>query len=165
MKQSQANISCRRCFIHSVLLSILLVATTFNVKGQFLITKTADLNFGTFYCVSGACSVTISPLGVRTKTGNVVFLDQSAVYSAAQFIVSDITDRTYSINALPASISLSGPGTSMIADTFVSNPTVATGGTLTGGTQTINVGATINLSGPQASGIYTSIFSITVEHP
>jgi hypothetical protein len=167
MTQSQVDKRFMKSIHFITLWSLLMFITAMKVNGQFSITKVTDLNFGTFYCVSGTCTVTISPDGSRSKTGNLVFLGQSSVYSRAEFTVSDVIDpnHIYSINALPASISLTGPGTSMSADSFLSNPTVATGGTVSGGTQTLYVGATLNLTGPQLAGIYTSSFSVTVVKP
>jgi hypothetical protein len=167
MNRSPANKYYRKFFIFIVVWSIVLFSSTNKVSGQFSITKTTDLNFGTFYCVSGSCTVTIGTDGTRSKTGNLVFLDQRSSFSRAEFTVSDVSDpnHIYSINALPASISLTGPGNAMSADSFLSNPTVATGGAVAGGTQTLYVGATLNLTGPQAAGLYSSIFSITVVKP
>jgi len=43
---------------------------------------------------------------------------------------------------------------------FVSDP--LTTGTLTGGAQTVNVGATLNVEGGQAAGVYTNTTDLTV---
>jgi hypothetical protein len=48
----------------------------------------------------------------------------------------------------------------MTVGTFVSDP--LTTGTLTGGAQTVNVGATLNVEGGQAAGVYTNTTDLTV---
>jgi hypothetical protein len=52
----------------------------------------------------------------------------------------------------------------MVVDTFTSNPSGT--GTLAGGTQNLNVGATLNVGSSQASGTYTNAagFTVTVNY-
>jgi hypothetical protein len=52
----------------------------------------------------------------------------------------------------------------MTVDGFVSNPNGT--GTLTGGTETLNVGATLHVTHAQVAGVYSSAtpFSVTVNY-
>jgi hypothetical protein len=54
----------------------------------------------------------------------------------------------------------------MTANTFVSSPTVGAGGNLgAGGSQTLYVGATLNVAANQTAGTYTSAaFTVTVNY-
>jgi hypothetical protein len=59
---------------------------------------------------------------------------------------------------------ISNGGNDMTVDTWTSTPTPT--GTLTGGTQTLNVGATLNVPASSPAGIYTSAtpFNVTVNY-
>jgi type 1 fimbria pilin len=50
----------------------------------------------------------------------------------------------------------------MTVDTFTSNPSGT--GTLSGGAQTLNVGATLHVAGAQAAGNYTGTYNVTVAY-
>jgi hypothetical protein len=54
----------------------------------------------------------------------------------------------------------------MTANAFVSSPTVALGGLLTGGAQLLYVGATLNVGASQTAGAYTTgaAFTVTVNY-
>jgi hypothetical protein len=105
---------------------------------------------------------TVAP--VRTVTGGCTLPATAGTVTAASFTVTGTAGFTYSIS-LPASASLIGPGAPMTANAFVSTPTVAAGGLLTGGTETLRVGATLNVAGSQTAGVYTSAaFTVTVNY-
>jgi hypothetical protein len=53
-------------------------------------------------------------------------------------------------------------GTTMTVDNFTSNPSGT--GTLAGGTQTLSVGARLNVGAGQVAGDYTGEFSVTVAY-
>jgi hypothetical protein len=127
------------------------------------IVNAANMNFGNI-AVSAAPGTVVLPAAVapvRTVTGGCTLPATVGTVSAAAFTVTGQTGFTYAIT-LPASASLTGPGAPMTADTFVSNPTVAAGGLLTGGTQTLYVGATLNVAGSQVAGLYTTAAAFTV---
>src|SRR5512133_7024 len=83
--------------------------------------------------------------------------------SAAVFTVTGTTGATYSIT-LPASAIISFGAIAMTVNSFTSTPTPT--GTLAGGTETLRVGATLNVNGGQAPGLYTSgtPFVVTVNY-
>lgn len=129
------------------------------------ITKTADMNFGNVAVNDDDGTVVLSPAGGRTPSGGVSLPSTTGTVSAAAFTVSGQSGYTYGIT-LPSSnvtVTRQTGSETMIVNTFVSNPTVAAGGVLTGGTQTLYVGATLNVSGQQVAGTYASEnFTITV---
>jgi hypothetical protein len=124
------------------------------------ITKTADLNFGTI--ISGpAGTVTVSPAGVETASGATV-LNPNPNVSAALFSVTGEPSTAYSIS-LPSSISITNGAQSMTVSSFTSNPTP--GGVLSaGGSQALQVGATLAVATNQAIGSYSGTFSVTVAY-
>jgi hypothetical protein len=132
------------------------------------ITKTADMNFGNI-AVNASPGTVILPAAaapVRTTTGGCSLPAAAGTVAAATFTVAGESGYTYSIT-LPAdgTVSLTGPGAPMGANTFVSTPTVGAGGTLTGGTETLYVGATLSVAGGQTPGTYTSAnFDVTVNY-
>src|SRR6185437_6225541 len=100
-----------------------------------------------------AGTVALNPTtGIRTAggAGGVTLPASTGTVSAASFTVSGQGGYTYSIS-LPSSCTISSSGNTMTVNDFTSNP--ATTGTLSaGGTQTLTVGATLNVSAAQAAG-------------
>jgi len=137
------------------------------IVAPIAITKTFDMNFGNLAVsptVAGTVVLPAAAAPVRTVTAGVTLMPGGTV-TAAAFTVTGLANATYSIT-LPASASLTGPGAPMTADTFVSTPTVAAGGVLTLGTQTLYVGATLNVAAAQVAGAYTTpaAFTVTVNY-
>jgi hypothetical protein len=131
------------------------------------IANNANMNFGNI-AVNASLGTVVLPAAaapVRTVTGGCTLPATVGTVAAARFTVTGVAGYTYAIT-LPASVSLTGPGAPMTANAFVSNPTVAAGGLLTGGTQTLYVGATLNVAGSQVAGVYTSpaAFTVTVNY-
>lgn len=121
------------------------------------------LSFGKFAAAS-AGSVTISPTGVRSATGGVVLLSSDGG-AAAQFTVSGDSSLTYDI-ILPADsvVSLTAAGgQTMPVRAFASSPS-GTGQLGIGGSQTLHVGATLDVGSGQTPGAYTGSFEVTVNY-
>lgn len=135
--------------------------------GAIAINNTQALAFGKFSASSGS-TVTVSTSGARTPGFGVMLLSSGAG-AAAQFLVTGDSSRTYSIT-LPVNgtVSLSLAGSpSMNVINFISSP--STTGTLsvgdgTTGSQTLMVGATLNVGNSQPTGIYSGSFSVTVDY-
>jgi Domain of unknown function (DUF4402) len=131
------------------------------------ITKTFDMNFGNLAVNANPGTVALSAAATPTRTpGGGVTLIAGGTITAATFTVTGLTGTTYSIS-LPADgvVSLTGPGAPMAANTFVSTPTVAAGGSLATGTETLYVGATLSVAGGQTPGAYSSAaFTVTVNY-
>ena len=139
------------------------------VVAPIAIDKTADLNFGEVAANGVAGTVVMSPTGSRSSTDGAT-LGSAVGASAASFTVSGNPSAAYTI-MLPGTITLNlvvknaGGPTSMDVDNFTSTPTVADGGTIGGGgTQTLNVGATLNVQAFQTQGDYSGSFEVTVAY-
>ncbi len=137
-------------------------ATTGNATATIIIpiaiANTTALAFGSVVSSASADTVVISPAGVRTCGGT---LTCTNTVTAGAFDVTGGTGETYTIS-LPASTTvISGPN-NMTVDTFVSTPTPT--GTLTGGAETLLVGATLQVAASQANGSYTGTYSVTVNY-
>ena len=110
--------------------------------------------------------MTVTPFGVRSATGGALLvLASSVIPSAATFTVTGNSDATYSISLPPdGTVTLSdGANHFMDVDTFRSIP--SGNGVLSGaspGTQTLRVGATLQIGPRQHTGQYTGSYDITI---
>ena len=123
------------------------------------------LNFGNIVAGTGTGTVTVNPTtGKRSSLGDVILPTATpGTVNAARFTVTGLANATYAIT-LPTSINISttGGGATMTVTNFTSNPSGT--GTLAGGTQTLLVGATLNVDAGQVAGDYTGEFSVTVAY-
>jgi hypothetical protein len=142
--------------------ALLAVFATASAEAAISLTKVTDLAFGDLTAGVTAGTVKITPAGARSRTGGVTVL--ASTFDNASFTVTTPSGlRTYTI-ILPGSATLtSGGGFTMTVDTFKSNPN-GSGTTSAGGahTQTLNVGATLQVGANQKPGTYTGTFSVTV---
>ena len=122
------------------------------------ISSSGDMDFGTMVTTGTAGTVTVTPAGARSST-DVDLL--GGVPSAASFDVTGEGANTYSIT-LPSSATLTSGGDTMTIDTF--NHDAGGTPTLSGGSDTFNVGATLNVGATQAAGTYSGTFSVTVNY-
>ena len=132
------------------------------------ITKTVDMNFGSLVVNNTPGTVVLTPTGSRTATGGVSFITATpGTVTAASFDITGINNGTYSIT-LPASLIIKLDGSNaMVVNNFISTPTPT--GTLSGaGTETLTVGATLNVPASQQAGVYvseiSSPFTVTVNY-
>jgi hypothetical protein len=129
------------------------------------IVKTADLVFGNVAINSSLGTVVINPAGSRSATGGVTLPATAGTVSAASFTVSGEAGYTFSITLPSGATSIDDDAShTMTVDNWVSDPTSTA--TLSGGTSTVNVGATLNIGANQAAGVYTSDtpFNVTVNY-
>lgn len=129
------------------------------------ISKTVDMNFGNLAVNASPGTIILTPESARSATGGVTFLPSNVgTITAASFTVTGLADATYSITLPVAATVISNGGNDMTVDTWTSTPTPT--GTLTGGTQTLNVGATLSVPASSPSGVYTSAtpFNVTVNY-
>ena len=118
------------------------------------IANAGNMNFGNIAVSATAGTVVLSNAGVRSATGGVTLPATTGTVATANFTVTGLGSSTYSIQ-LPSSYVISdGASHSMTVNAFTSNPSGT--GTLSSGTQTINVGATLNVLGSQVAGTYTN---------
>ncbi len=140
--------------------------STATIITPIAITKVTDMNFGNVAVSTSAGTVVMTPAGARSKTGGVTLPATVGTVSAASFTVTGASGYTYSIT-LPATATTLTRQTgteTMTADTWTSSPTPT--GTLTGGSETLTVGATLNVAGSQVAGVYVSgtPFTVTVNY-
>ncbi len=129
------------------------------------ISKTVDMNFGNLAVNASPGTIVLTPESARSATGGVTFLPSNVgTITAASFTVTGLADATYSITLPAGTTVISNGGNDMTVDTWTSTPTPT--GTLTGGSQTLNVGATLNVPASSPSGVYTSAtpFNVTVNY-
>lgn len=136
------------------------------------ITKLTDMNFGNMSVGSTGGTVVWNPTtGVRSVSpgSGITLPTTSGSPTLASFTVSGQANYGYSITLPSTAITLDdGAAHTMTVTTFTSSPSAS--GTLsagsTTGTQTLYVGATLNVSANQAAGIYTSTvpFSVVVSY-
>ena len=128
------------------------------------IVKNTNMNFGNVaVSASLAGTVVMDPAGVRTTggAGGVTLPATAGTVAAANFTVSGQGSYTYAIT-LPSSCTITDAGShTMTVDGFTSTPS-ATGTLSSGGTQTLTVGATLNVAAGQAAGTYTNATGVPV---
>src|ERR1700733_16144005 len=118
-----------------------------NIITPISIVKVTDMNFSNV-AVSAtlAGTVVLAPAGTRTTGGGggVTLPATTGTVAAASFTVSGQASYTYAIT-LPSSCSISSGSNTMTVNSFTSSP--STTGTLSAsGSQTLNVGATLNVT-------------------
>lgn len=146
-------------------------SATGTIIAPITIVNAGDMNFGNIAVsptVSG--TVILATDGTRTVGGSLgVTLPATAGSpAAAHFTVGGAANYTYTISAIaPITVALAGsPGTTMAVNAFLTDPALGAGNLGAGASETINVGATLNVAAGQAPGIYTSAtpFSVTVNY-
>ncbi len=131
-----------------------------NIVTPISITKNVDLNFGNIAAASTAFTVELDESGTRTSNGGTGTLPSvTGTVTAAEFTASGLTGATYAVT-LPSSITITDGTNNMTVDDFNSNATL----TLTGGSETFNVGATLNVGANQVAGAYTGTFNVVVNY-
>lgn len=137
-------------------------SATATIVSPIAISKTVDMNFGNVAVSAVAGTVILPPSGPRTTGGGVTLPATTGTVTAASFTVTGTPAYTYAITLPAAATTISQGANTMTVDTWTSTPTVAAGGLLTGGTQTLLVGGTLHVAAGQASGTYVSGVNFTV---
>ena len=136
------------------------------------ISKTANLNFGAIKPGSAAGTVLVSAAGVRSATGtngptllNSINVPYAATVSKASFAVTGSAGSQYSIYLSQDPVDLYGPTSSkMTVTNFVTLKTDNIGTIAVNGTDTLDVGATLNVGANQAAGEYFAMFHVMVNY-
>ena len=128
------------------------------------ITNNASLTYGRFVPAGGG-TITVSPAGVRTRTGGVVLLMSTA--GAARFTIGEKNPgnehRAYIVTLPPnGTVALVSGANRMPVNHFVSSGPA--GGTLPARTHTLSVGATLQVAPNQPRGVYSGTFPVTLEY-
>jgi hypothetical protein len=134
------------------------VLVTATLWAPISISVGADMEFGTMLTTGTAGTVTVTPAGARSSVNVDLF---GGVPSAASFDVTGESGQIYSI-ILPSSATLTSGGDTMTVDTFTDDAGASP--TLVGGSDTFNVGATLNVGATQAAGTYSGTFAMTVNY-
>jgi hypothetical protein len=123
-----------------------------------------QLSFGKFSPEVGGGQIVITPEGVRTAQGSVIL--GGGMAQSGQFVISGQPEATYTIQLPdgPALLVHNTSSSTMTVDNWVVNPPAGTGlGTLTNGSQTVSIGATLTVGSLEENpvGIYTGTYSLT----
>lgn len=126
------------------------------------ITKLTDMSFGNVVSNTTGGTIVLSPASARTQTG-IQLPATTGTVAAASFKVEGQAGYAYSVTLPTAAYEITtGTGADetekMTLTDFISDTT----GIITGGTQTLNVGATLNVVANQSAGTYTSATPINV---
>jgi hypothetical protein len=135
------------------------------IVGPIGITNTADMNFGNVAVSTVAGTVVLTPAAVRSTTGGCTLPAITGTVAAASFNVTGAASYTYAITLPAAATTITSGGNTMTVDTWTSTPS-GTGTLSAGGSQTLTVGATLNVGASQAAGTYVSgtPFTVTVNY-
>ena len=140
------------------------VATSANVITPITILGVNALSFGDIVGSANGGTVTISAAGARSSSvTDLLITGTTGTVSAASFTVTGEAAYTYGITlpAAPFVVSNSdATAATMSVGTFVSSPSAE--GTLTGGSETVTVGATLTVTADQATGAYTNANDLVV---
>ncbi|HOX74375.1 MAG TPA: DUF4402 domain-containing protein [Bacteroidales bacterium] len=129
-----------------------------------------DMNFGTLASSGsgGTCVLAADGAGTRTPSAGITLMGGTP--QAATFTVTGIAGQSYAITLPSAATTVSdGAATphTMTIDSWTSDYT----GTITGGSITLHVGATLNIGALQEAGVYTTAnsggsgdFTVTVNY-
>jgi hypothetical protein len=129
------------------------------------IVNAGNMNFGNVAVSTALGTVVLTPASVRSKTGGVTLPATTGTVAAAAFTVTGLGTSTYAITLPTTDYTITdGASHNMIVNTFTSTPSGT--GALVGGTQTLLVGATLNVTGSQVAGTYTNAtgFTVTVNY-
>ncbi len=131
---------------------------TISITLPISISAGADLDFATMAPTGTAGTVTVTPASARSS----VDVDLvGGTPSAASFDVTGDSGANYSV-ILPSSATLTSGANTMTVDTFTDD--TGPNPKLTGGSDTFNVGATLNVGAAQAAGSYSGTFPVTVNY-
>lgn len=134
------------------------------VLAPIAISKTADLNFGSFAADSNETgTVVIATGGARTFTGGVSAVSTGAgTVTAASFSVTGEGAATFSITLPSSNVTLTHTNATdtMSVAAFVSDPSES--GALIAGAKTVNVGATLSVGAAQLAGTYANATGLPV---
>jgi hypothetical protein len=141
---------------------------TATIVTPIAIAMTANMNFGNVAVTGTGGTVILAPASTRTISGGVTLPVVPGTVAAASFNVTGEGTYTYDITLPSADYTITNTtgvgGETMIVNTFTSTPSGT--GQLTAGAQTLNVGATLNVSAGQVAGVYTNAtgFDVTVNY-
>lgn len=132
-----------------------------NVITPLGISETTGLNFGDVSVGTGGGTVSIDFTNGRTATGDAEAVTGGTTPAAGAYLVTGTGTKTYSIS-LPGSTTITDGAVTMTVNGFSHNAGATPA--LSGGTDTFNIGATLNINGGQAVNAYSGTFPLTVNY-
>jgi hypothetical protein len=135
-------------------------STTAILVTPISIAKTTDMHFGTVAASGTAGTVVLDYADGRTATGGVTLPAGSTLQKTAVFTVTGEGTSGFSISIPGAPITLNSGGNSMTVSGFTDD--LGASSSLTAGSATIKVKATLNVGAGQASGTYTNASGLFV---
>lgn len=140
---------------------------TIRILTPMTITKDLDLRFGTVVLTGNAAgTVVIGHTGANVRnlgpfTDIVTGADS---FGAAQFTVRGTPNERFGVSLPDVDVLLTGPGTSLIVNTFTTNHDSSVDRLNGLGEKIILVGATLHIPANQTGGAYSGTFSVTVSY-
>jgi hypothetical protein len=143
---------------------------TATVITPIAIVNAVDMNFGNIALQAGdtgtSGTVVLAPEGTRTRTAGVTLPSTTGTFTAASFIIGGASEYTYVITIPSTGYIVTNATTleTMTVSAFTSTPSST--GTLKSESETLNIGATLNVAAGQVPGVYTNAtgFDITVNY-
>lgn len=130
-------------------------------------TETSQLNFGRFSPETSGGEVQINPHGGRTANGTVILV--SGANNPASFYITGENDAIYSISIPDSPVTITNVNSSktmQVTDWQSVPPSGKGAGTLHGGSQIINIGATLKVGTAfeTPTGIYMGTYAVTFDY-
>lgn len=136
------------------------ITASVTVVKPISISRSADLNFGKI-TIGGAGTVVLSNAGTRTQTGAITLLNGGSE-APGQFLVTGQETATYAVS-IPTSVTLKRSGAP--TETITANAFTHNAIALSGSSDQLRIGATLNLVGSETIGAYVSdAFAVTVSY-
>lgn len=136
------------------------------VAAPIKLTAVSALQFGTMAQPVTGGTVTVSPTGGYTTTGDLgadIAIAQSTVPAPASFSVSGLPGAIFAASGV-SQVTISNGSAKMTLNQFTINGSFSGGQIGANGTVTFYIGGTLTVAAGQAPGNYTGTFPITVTY-
>ncbi len=131
------------------------------------VSSTSALHFGTFSAGTTGGTVSISTVGVRTKTGSVTLLAGAGLETQGILSISGSTGVLIDVSMTAATFSVTGPGPAMNVGTFdINGGGSSVSVTLTTNPASFPLGATITVAAApgQTDGVYSGTYTVMANY-
>jgi len=129
-----------------------------DVLAPMTLANPTPMYFGFVAGLPASATTVVLDLTDGTTPGGGAYADTTG--TSADFTITGAALRAYTLT-LPATITLTGTGLDMTINAITNN---ATGTVPAGGTETFQVGGTLNINANQAADNYTGTYSVTVNY-
>lgn len=127
------------------------------------IANSVDMDFGNVAVGGSAGTVVLTPAGVRSTTGGCALPTVTGTVTAATFNIAGEPATVYTITLPAGATTITSGGNTMTVDTWSSSLVPTASRTMpVGGSETLNIGATLNVAANQPIGVYISGTPFTV---